>query len=436
MNNTASLRRIEAGRLADAFPARRVATILTTVILAVLIISVRPFNPAGATEPGGDVVNQLGFGALGALSIAALMTYVDRRLIVALISPWWLIALAFFVASIMHATDPASAGRAAAFTLIGMLGVFAVLTLPRDADSFSSALSTAGLLTLALCFVGLALFPTIAIHTADSAEPEHAGFWRGVFAHKNVAGPVMACLSFAGLYLWRRGWRWRGALLFASAVLFMANTGSKTTVGLVPLTVMLVMGPSLIGARALAPVLFVTAFVLTALGTLGIVFIEPLKQLAADWFPGLTYTGRTYLWSFTGEYIMQRPWTGYGYESFWGDYVKAQELPFDKEWDIRGIVHSHSGYMDIAVLMGLPAVFACLIAFVVAPLSDFMRVPMRRENVLLADLFLMLLLFASLNSFLESFYFRRVDPVWVFFLIGAFGLRLVARFPVRGHAAR
>ncbi len=436
MNNTASLRRTEFGRIADAFPARRIATILTTVILAVLIISVRPFNPAGATEPGGDIVNQLGFGALGALSIAALMTYVDRRLLVAVISPWWVIVLAFFFLSIMHATDPASAGRAAAFTLIGMISVIALLTLPRDADSFSSAVSTAGLLTLALCFAGLVLLPTIAIHTADSAEPEHAGFWRGVFAHKNVAGPVMACLSFAGLYLWRRGWRWRGILLFGGAVLFMANTGSKTTVGLVPLTVMLVMGPSLIGMRALAPVLFALAFILTALGTLGIVFIEPLKDLAAQWFPDLTYTGRTYLWSFTGDYIMQRPWSGYGFESFWGDFVKAQELPFDSEWDIRGIVHSHSGYMDIAVLMGLPAVAACVVAFVIAPLSDFMRVPMRRENVLLADMFLMFLLFASLNSFLESFYFRRVDPVWVFFLIGAFGLRLVARFPVKAHVGR
>ena len=100
---------------------------------------------------------------------------------------------------------------------------------------------------------------------------------------------------------------------------------------------------------------------------------------------------------------------------------------------MRGIVHGHNGYLDIAVIMGIPAAIAALLAFVVAPLVDFMRVGTRRENVLLADLFLMFLLFTSLNSFLESFFFRRVDPVWVFFLIGAFGLRLVARFPVRTH---
>ena len=28
-----------------------------------------------------------------------------------------------------------------------------------------------------------------------------------LFAHKNIAGPVMACFSFAGLYLLRRGWQ-------------------------------------------------------------------------------------------------------------------------------------------------------------------------------------------------------------------------------------
>jgi O-antigen ligase len=51
-----------------------------------------------------------------------------------------------------------------------------------------------------LCFFGIVALPGIAIHSADSVEYQHAGFWRGLFAHKNVAGPVMACFSFTGLY--------------------------------------------------------------------------------------------------------------------------------------------------------------------------------------------------------------------------------------------
>jgi hypothetical protein len=90
MNNTANLRRIEAGRIADAFPARRVATIIAAAIFSILMISFRPFTPAGGegtADGGGDIVNQLGFGSLGAVSVLALMTFVDRRVLAAIDKP-------------------------------------------------------------------------------------------------------------------------------------------------------------------------------------------------------------------------------------------------------------------------------------------------------------------------------------------------------------
>jgi len=349
----------------------------------------------------------------------------------ALVSPWWLLVLAFFALSVMNATDPASAMRAASFTLIGILVMATVLVIPRDADSFSRALAVAGFVTLGLSFAGIILLPHAALHTADSLEPQHAGFWRGVFSHKNVAGPVMACLSFGGIYLWRRGWRRAGALLFAAAMIFMANTGSKTTAGLVPMSVLLVVLPSLIGMRVLTPALFVLAVAGTALGTLGIVFIEPIKTLAAELFPDLTFTGRTALWEFSGEMIAKQPWSGYGYESFWGTpFLSTMDQPFDRDWDIRGIVHGHNGYLDIAVTMGLPALAAAAFAFLIEPLRDYMRIPHRKENIFLGDFFMMILLFTALNAFLESFFFRRADPVWLFFVMSVLGLRLVARFPV------
>jgi O-antigen ligase len=433
MNNTALPRRIDLGRIAEAFPARRIATILSALLLTVVIISFKPFQPApepGAAE-GGDIVNQLGFGSLGAIALLSLFSFVDRRVLTALLSPWWLILLGFLLLSVMNAADPPSAFRAAMFTLIGIMTIAAVLTLPRDADSFSAVLAFAGLVIVGLCYFGLVAFPAEAIHSSNSLEPQHAGFWRGAFSHKNIAGPVMACLSFAGLYLWRRGWSVLGALLFVAAMAFMINTGSKTTAGLVPLSILLVMLPGIVGVRMLTPWLFAIAIVGTALGTIGIVFIDPLKHLAADLLPDMTYTGRTSLWEFSGEMIAKRPWTGYGYESFWGTmFLMTMDQPFDRAWDIRGIVHGHNGYLDIAVIMGLPALVAAVVAFLIVPLTDYARTSNRLENVLLADLFMMMLLFTALNAFLETFFFRRADPVWLFFVMAALGLRLVARFPV------
>lgn len=412
------------------------ATLLTILLFGISVISFRPFSPMAAEATGGDIVNQIGFGAVGAASLFCLLAFVDRRVLGSLIGFWWALLLGFFLLSVANAADPSSAFRTATFTLIGVLTMLAVLTTPRDADSLSTVLAVAGLAIVGLCYAGLVLYPDVARHTADSFEPEHAGLWRGAFSHKNVAGPVMAGLSFAGLYLIRRGWRWSGGLLLVSALFFLAHTGSKTTTGLVPLAVLLVMGPSLLGLRRAVPLIFALALLVAAVSTIGIVVSPPLWDLSQQVSPGLTYTGRTTLWSFLLEMIAKKPWFGYGYESFWGTpVVQLQEMPFDSDWDIRGIVHGHNGYLDIAVLMGLPTLTVAAIAFLVVPMADFLRVPHKRENVLLADFFMMTLMFTAFNAFLESFFFRRVDPVWLFFVLAVFGLRYVARFMIPGNVS-
>ena len=76
MNSIAHPRRIDRARIVAAFPPRRIAIILSSVMLAVLIVSFRPFQPAGAPgeSTGGDIVNQLGYGSLGGLALFSLLT--------------------------------------------------------------------------------------------------------------------------------------------------------------------------------------------------------------------------------------------------------------------------------------------------------------------------------------------------------------------------
>ncbi|WP_051011648.1 O-antigen ligase family protein [Nitratireductor pacificus] len=419
--------------------AEHLPTVIATVILSTLIISFRPFQPSGAelTGSGGDIVNQLGFGGLGALSLVSLLTLVDRRVLSALLSPWWLLLLAFLFLSILNTPDPTATMRSAAFSVIGIVSVAAVLTLPRSADAFCRVLVLAGFTIIGLSYLGLVIVPEAAIHQAGDVEYQHSGLWRGVFTHKNIAGPVMASLSFAGIYLWRRGWRRAGGLLFVLAMIFVLNTGSKTTAGTVPLAGLLIALPGIFGLRFLVPLFVAAAVCGMGVATLGIVFIEPVKQLAASLAPDLTYTGRTALWDFAGSMLAQRPWTGYGFENFWlTETVFTSDHPFDRAWDVRGTVHSHNSYMDLAIAMGLPGLAVGIIAFIIVPLRDYMRAPLHRENVFLADFFMMIVTFALFNAFLESFFFRRADPVWMFFVMAALGLRLTARFIVPAHTRR
>jgi O-antigen ligase len=435
MSNTASLRRTEAA--SPAFPVDRVATALAALVFTILIVSLRPFQPTGGADPegGGDIVNQLGFGALAMVAIFSLVALADRRKVAALVSPWWVLALGFMFLSVLNASDPDAASRTAIFTLIGMLAIGAVLTLPQSADSFTKIFLFCGAIALGLSYLGVALVPQIAIHQLASSEPQLAGDWRGLFSHKNVAAPVTAAFCFAGLYVFRRGWRRSGGLLFLAAFIFMWNTGSKTTAGLVPVAIVFVVLPGIFNLRFLTGVVLSVAMIGMALGTLGIVFIEPLKHLANIYFPGLTYTGRTTIWQFAGEMLMRRPWTGYGYDSFWGTpLLLNQAQPFDRAWDVRNIVNGHDGYLDIAVIMGIPALCAILMAFIVAPILDYMRTPKLKENIYLADFFMTVLLFTALDAFLESFFFARNNPVWMFFLLACLGLRITARFPIRPSA--
>ncbi|MER8829570.1 O-antigen ligase family protein [Mesorhizobium sp. M0938] len=433
MSNTGSLRRTERAPLSAAFTRDGIATAIAALLFTVILVSFRPFQPAGAemAGDGGDIVNQLGFGSLGAISIFSLMAFADPRVVRSLLSPSWLLMLGFFMLSVVMATDPPSAMRAASFTLIGILTMATILALPRGAEAFSKVIIFTTVVVMGLSYIGLIVFPNEALHTTASLEPEHAGLWRGVFTHKNIAGPVMACFSFAGLYLYRRGQRLWGASIFCAAMIFMLHTGSKTTAGLVPFSILIVVLPGLIGMRLGTPILFALAVIGTAIATLGIVFLPPVNHLAALYFPDLTYTGRTTLWEFAGEMLAKRPWTGYGFESFWGTpLLLNQDQPFDRVWDIRTIVHGHNGYLDIAVLMGIPALCVAVYTFLVAPLRDYMRIPLRKENIYLGDFFMMVVLFAALNAFLESFFFRRADPVWLFFVFGMFGLRQVSLRPM------
>lgn len=431
MSNTASLKRTEHAPLSAAFTREGVTTAIAALLLTIVLVSFRPFQPDGSGTSGSDIVNQIGFGALGAISAFCLLTLADPRTVRSLLSPSWLVMLVFFGLSVGRAIDPASALRAASFTLIGIMTMATVLALPRDAEAFSKVLVFTAAVVIGLSYIGLVVFPNEAMHTVNSSEPDQAGLWRGVFTHKNIAGPVMACFSFAGLYLFRRGRRWAGTTIFIAAMIFILNTGSKTTAAVVPLSILIVMLPGLVGMRLGTPVLFGLAIVTTAIGTLGIVFLPPLSHLAATYFPDLTYTGRTTIWEFAGEMLAQRPWTGYGYDSFWGSpMLLNQDQPFDRAWDVRNIVHGHDGYLDIAVIMGIPALCVAAYTFVYAPMRDYMRIPLRKENIWLGDFFMMVVLFTALNAFMESFFFRRADPVWMFFVLATFGLRQVSLRPI------
>ena len=135
---------------------------------------------------------------------------------------------------------------------------------------------------LALSYLGVLLAPDLAIHSAaDSLEPDLAGAWRGVFAHKNVASPAVGLFAYFGFYLVGEGRRWQGFALAGASIVFLLFTNGKSSTALW-LPALLI---GFFGARTRASWLFAAlalgpAIAISALG-FGAQMFEPLKNLAA-----------------------------------------------------------------------------------------------------------------------------------------------------------
>lgn len=427
-NKISSDRTIGQSLLVSARP------VLATIVLAVIWISFQPFIGANSGEVESSLINQYGYTSLCLLSLALLFSATDRRVVVALIAPSWLILMAALLVPAIFNSADSDTVRAIIFALIAMVLAANFITLPHNADELSHVFLWACFLVLGLCYLGLLIFPADAIHQASESESHHAGFWRGLYTHKNIAGPIMAAIAFVGVYLVRRGMRLSGIFIAMAALFFIANTGSKTSLILAPAVMMMVLLPSLMGLRGLAAFFVLAAMLVTHALTIGTVFSPLFDSILRSVDPVTTYTGRIEIWEFAKPYLLESAWTGYGFDGFWrSDLVELGEQPFDRAWDPRGVVHGHNGYLDFALVAGIPMMLVLVWVTVLAPVFDYLRTPRLNENVLLSDLMFMIVAFIVMNAALESFFFRRADPVWLTLIIALFGLRLAARLPVNSR---
>jgi O-antigen ligase len=425
---------IAAPNRIEAVPALtdHLRTALGAVLFVALIGTLTPFQAESLTGAAGNVVNQFGYGILALLALGSHLLFTERLVARALLRPAWIAMALCIFASVAQALDPGLTLRTALFTLVAMIACTGVVTLPPDVRAFRVSLSITALTILGLSYLGILLMPQLAVHQAVGEEAQHAGLWRGIYSHKNIAAPVMAGLFFSGLYLIRCGDKRIGWVVTLLACLFVLKTGSKTSTSLLPLVAFLVIGGRAFGGRILPVMVLFAAMTVMALMTIGAVLSPTLDAILQTLLPGTTFTGRADLWRFALETMEPRQWTGYGLESFWlTNNVFSAETPFELSWDPRGIVNAHSGYLDIAIAMGWPSLIVASFVLLFLPAYDYIKCPAGRENQLLCDLFLMIIAFVLLNSFLESYFFRRNDPIWMFLWTSIVGMRLVSRFPIR-----
>jgi O-antigen ligase len=403
-----------------------IRSVLFVAVFLAAWISFHPFQslaaPPQAVVEGGDLVNQIAFSSL--FLALAVWTYFHQPQRLALVVRPILIGLLVWCAlSCITSWEPSLAARRFAFALI-LLGIGTmVLLLPKSVRHFSDLMAAVALITLIACYLGVLLVPQLAVHQAtDFLEPEHAGNWRGVFAHKNQAGAVMVMIIFIGLFVMRMRSLALGALIVALAVIFLGFSQSKTAIGVLPLVFLL---SAMIGRsrRPMVGIVLVVAILAAFnLFSVGTVIFEPVRKLVELVMPDATFTGRTEIWQIGVDAVAQRPITGYGFSAFFGTNEVVYGLGENATW-ANAATDAHNAYLNLALTIGLPGLLLTILWIVVLPVADFYRRAPDAESAPLQLLFLRVCLYGIYSSCFESSIFQQGGEVWFFFMISAFGLR-------------
>jgi O-antigen ligase len=404
-----------------------VRSLLFVAAFLLIWITFHPFqdlgDPPPAIDDGGDRLNQIGFTGLFVL-LAGWTWCNDRERLLLLLRPALMVTLAWCALSVLTSWEPALAGRRFVFTLVlmGMAGM--TLLLPKNLRHFSDLMAAVALIVLAACYLGVLLAPAVAIHQAtDFLEPEHAGSWRGVFAHKNEAGAAMVLFIFVGLFVARMRSLALGGLIVALALTFLVFSHSKTATGVLPLVLIV----SAIVARVRSPAIGITIavgiLVLFNLFSVGSIYFEPVHNILEQVMPDPSFTGRTDIWQFALEHVAQRPITGYGFSAFWGTEPVVYGL--SSTW-ATAAADAHNAYLNLAVTIGVPGLALVIAWIVVLPLADYYRETPQAHSALLQTFFLRVCLFGAYASCFESAIFQQTSAVWFLYMTAAFGLRYLS----------
>ncbi len=423
---------IEGLRRQQVMDAVRGTAFIGALLLA--WISLRPFIDLGNQQlkdisTGNETLTYLAFGGMAVLTVALAMRD-NMRGLVTLLSPGYILFSVWIVATVVLSLDTGTSIRRFALTVCVTAVAATLMLLPKSQNEFMRWFSIAALALLMACYLGLLLAPNLSIHlVTDVQEPQLAGNWRGSFGHKNVAAAVMAMLLFFGIYIVRSGAWLSGVVIIALASLFLLYSAGKSSLTLCFAVLALTSLTAVVRSFWLRAVMLIGPLVLFNMLSIGTVMNEGLAEIAKMLPLDSSFTGRTDIWTFAMQALQLRLPTGYGFAAFWGS-GSIRDLPEGMEW-AEYASHSHNGYLDTALAMGLPGLMLLIAVLVIAPLRNFHAADRGGNNGPLAMALLRIWLFGLYLSSLESFFLDRADPLWFTFLVAVFGLHYLARFRIR-----
>jgi O-antigen ligase len=198
----------------------------------------------------------------------------------------------------------------------------------------------------------------------DSAMTNHA--WKGIFVQKNTLGRLMALgvVVFSFLASENRAHRRRyGAVALVCAGMIVAAR-SATSAMAVPILLILIWLFALARQRSTWLVFSSAIVALIGFACAVMLFIDT-EDLFSLLGRDATLSGRLEIWRAVIPKIMEHPWLGYGYSSFW---MGLESKPSADLWSLLGwhVPHSHNGFLDLAAELGFVGVGLFLMGFFIS----------------------------------------------------------------------
>jgi exopolysaccharide production protein ExoQ len=318
----------------------------------------------------------------------------------------WLLAYAAFAgASVLWAFRPeASLVRYAQQLMLLSSIILPAMLAARTADLMYGV--------FLCCAVGAILNVYFVLDSPPSVDG-----YQGYFLGKNTLGQFSGIALLLALHetLHPGLRRVFGIIIVVMAILLLLWSQSKTVVGLVficPLLAGVMLAVRKATRISPAIVLFSILLCYAAVST---VSGFNMGHVSYFLYGDPTFTGRTVIWDFASSEIARRPLLGWGYQSFWLVGSDAPSVVDAPGWVSR-MPNSHNGYYDTTLDLGYIG-YGLLMAFIFATLHAIGRVADRDRGR--AWFVLAIALYIIINNYLESFWMRGFEFMWVVFVIVA-----------------
>jgi exopolysaccharide production protein ExoQ len=323
----------------------------------IIFIVIYLFFAESTTIPAqlSTVINVLNYLFVGVM----LWRLWQRMVYVLLLDLALVILMAFTVCSIFWSVDVDYSIR----MLLGMLRTTVFGLYLATSFSFPAQLKLFTWVSGWIVAVNLLIYVVVPAW-GTVPDPNEVGkfVFVGIYSFKQQTGRIMALALVTLLLNFRANprQRWLTVVGILGAALLLVRAQSATYIIAVAVAMLVSPLRSLMRQRFQVRGLFLVLTLLIVAGLGGFLLFN-WESLVVSLGKGITFNGRTPVWTLTIDELVKRPYFGYGYAAFWGSdegWRAFRGVPwawaqYKTGFDVRSNWTAHNGFLDLAMQIGL-----------------------------------------------------------------------------------